>query len=94
MPNEKSENEEDNIKQKIETGVDINAILFENKFFEIFIGTSKGLQIGKVKGEKKPVFEDKSKACFSLWYEKSKSYLFAGFADGTIRVYKTSNTGV
>jgi len=94
MPDEKSENEEDNIKQKIETGVDINAILFETKFFEIFtIGTSKGLQIRKVKGEKRPVFEDKCGACLSLCYDKSKSYLFAGFADGNIRVYKTSNNG-
>ena len=94
IQDERSENEEDNIKQKIETGVDINAILFESKFFEIFaIGTSKGLQIRKVKGEKKPVFEDKFGACLSLCYDKSKSYLFAGFIDGTIRVYKTSNSG-
>ena len=86
--------EEENIKQVIETGVDINAILFESKFFEIFaIGTSKGLQIRKVKGEKKPVFEDKSGACLSLTYDKSKDYLFAGFIDGTIKVYKTSNSG-
>ena len=86
--------EEDNVKQTIETGVDINAILFESKFFEIFaIGTSKGLQIRKVKGEKKPVFQDKFGACLSLCYDKSKDYLFAGYADGTIRVYKTSNSG-
>ena len=84
--------EEENIKQVIETGVDINTILFESKFFEIFaIGTSKGLQIRKVKGEKKPVFEDKSGACLSLTYDKSKNYLFAGFVDGTIKVYKTSS---
>ena len=86
--------EEDNVKQTIETGVDINAILFESKFFEIFaIGTSKGLQIRKVKGEKKPVFQDNVGACLSLCYDKSKDYLFAGYADGTIRVYKTSNSG-
>ena len=91
---EQPENEEDTIKQTIETGVDLNAILFESKFFEIFaIGTAKGLQIRKVKGEKKPVFEEKSGACLSLCYDKSKSYLFAGFMDGTIRVYKTSNSG-
>ena len=91
---EQNENEEENIKQSIETGVDINAILFESKFFEIFaIGTSKGLQIRKVKGEKKPVFEEKHGACLSLCYDKSKSYLFAGFSDGVIRVYKTSNSG-
>ena len=93
----KKENEEDNIKQTIDTGVDINTILFESKFFEIFaIGTSQGLQIRKIKGEKKPVFKDYKKecgACLSLTYDKSKDYLFAGFADGTIRVYKTSNSG-
>ena len=91
IQDEKSENEEENIKQKIETGVDINAILFESKFFEIFaIGTSKGLQIRKIKGDK-PVFQDKNGACLSLCYDNTKSYLFAGFSDGNIRVYKTSN---
>ena len=91
---EASENEEENVKQTIETNVDINAILFDSQFFEIYaIGTSKGLQIRKIKGGAKPVFEDKSGACLSLAYDKSKSYLFAGFADGTIRVYKTSNNG-
>ena len=90
---EPSENEEDNIKTTIETGVDINAILFETKFFEIFaIGTSKGLQIRKIKGQNKPVFEDKSGPCLSLAYDKSKEYLFAGYADGVIRVFKTSSS--
>ena len=85
---------EDNVKQTIETNVDINAILFDSQFFEIYaIGTSKGLQIRKIKGGTKPVFEDKAGACLSLAYNKDKSYLFAGFADGTIRVYKTSNNG-
>lgn len=94
IQDEASENEEQNVKQTIETGIDINAILFDSKFFEIYaIGTSKGLQIRKIKGGNKPVFEDKFGACLSLCYDKSKSYLFAGFIDGTIRVYKTSNSG-
>ena len=94
IPEEGVESNEDNVKQVIETGVDINAIDFETKFFEIYaIGTNKGLQIRKIKGEKKPVFEDKYGACLSLTYDKSKSYLFAGFQDGTIKVYKTSNLG-
>jgi len=85
---------ESQVKQTIEAGVDINAILFDSKFFEIFaIGTSKGLQIRKVKGEKKPEFEDKKGACLSLCYDKTRTYLFAGFVDGTIRVYKTTNIG-
>ena len=87
-----SENE---VKQTIETGIDINAILFESKFFQIYaLGTSKGLQIRRIKGSKKPDFEDNENgACLSLTYDKSKEYLFAGFADGTIKVYKTLNEG-
>ena len=87
---EGSENES---KSTIETGIDINAILFESKFFQIFaLGTSKGLQIRRIKGSKKPDFEDNENgACLSLAYDKRKEYLFAGFADGTIKVYKTLN---
>ena len=86
---------ESEVKQTIETGIDINAILFESKFFQIYaLGTSKGLQIRRIKGSKKPDFEDNENgACLSLAYDKSKDYLFAGFADGTIKVYKTLNEG-
>ena len=91
------QDDEKNFKYVIETGVDINCILFETKFFEMFaIGTSKGLQIRRIKVDKKKakpiVFSDpkkgKSQACLSLTYDKAKDYLFAGFADGTIKVYK------
>ena len=87
-----NENESD-AKQVIETGTDINAILFESKFFQIYaLGTNKGLQIRKIKGGKKPEFEDNENgACLSLTYDKSKEYLFAGFANGTISVYKALN---
>jgi guanine nucleotide-binding protein subunit beta-2-like 1 protein len=90
--------DQNEVKQTIETGIDINTILFESSFFEIFaIGNSKGLQIRKVKAkdekDKKPVFEDNMGACLSLCYDKSKSYLFAGFSNGVIKVYKTANIG-
>ena len=87
--NFEEESNENEVKQTIETGVDINTILFESKYFHIYaIGTSQGLQIRKIKG-KKPEFEDKENgACLSLTYDKSKEYLFAGFNDGTIKVYK------
>lgn len=85
-------------KRDIETGVDINAIKFENKFFEIFaIGTSKGLQIRKIKDKdnKGPLFEyPKSEknsilnGCNAICYDPSKTYLFAAFNDSTIRVFK------
>ena len=87
----------DNIdaKQTIETGIDINSILFESKYFHVYaLGTSKGFQIRKINGGKKPDFDDSEYgACLSLTYDKSKEYLFAGFADGTIAVYKAKNEG-
>jgi len=90
--NIEEQSNENEVKQVIETGIDINAILFESKFFQIYaLGTSKGLQIRRIKA-KKPDFEDNENgACLSLTYDKSKEYLFAGFADGTIKVYKTLN---
>ena len=100
IQDEAIDNELDNVKQTIETGVDINTILFSNKFFEIFaIGTSKGLQIRKIKepkegkGQNKPVFEDKFGACLSLAYSPSKDYLFAGYSNGIIKVYRTLDSG-
>ncbi len=85
---------ESNVKQEIETKVDIHAIDFESKYFEIYaIGTDKGLQIRKIKGDKKPFFKDEYGPCYSLVYDSSKTYLFAGYADGTIKVYRTSNFG-
>jgi len=92
--NIEEQSNENEVKQVIETGIDINAILFESKFFQIYaLDTSKGLQIRRIKA-KKPDFEDNENgACLSLTYDKSKEYLFAGFADGTIKVYKTLNEG-
>ena len=84
---------ENNAKQVLETGAEINAILFESKFFQIYaLGTNKGVQIRKIKGGKKPEFEDNENgACLSLTYDKNKEYLFAGLADVTISVYKAVN---
>ena len=80
----------DEIKEKIEIDDDINALIFESKYFRNFsLGINKGLQIFEIKGEKNPVFIDSSWPCLSLCYDITKSYLFAGFADGIIRVYKT-----
>ena len=89
---------DDDKEQEIETGVDINGILFESKYLELFlIATSKGLQIRKIKGDgplfEYPVLEEGKKqslnnACNCLIYEPNKEYLFAGFNDGTIRVFR------
>ena len=58
IENIERENEND-AKHVLETGADINAILYESKFFQVYaLGTNKGLQIRKIRGGKKPEFED------------------------------------
>ena len=80
----------DQEKQVIESNVDINTIAFESKQFAIIaLGTSTGLQILNVK-DKKSIYENEfiKSPCISLCYDQTKEYLFAGHADGKIRVYK------
>lgn len=87
------DNSEDVCKQSIETNVDVNSILFESAYFNIYvIGTAQGLQIRGVKGG--ILYEHKlptTSACNCLCYDPSKKYLFAGFADGSIRVFEINS---
>ena len=84
---------EDVLKQTIETNVDVNAISFNSSHFAIVaLGTSAGLQIRNVKkGTIAYENKDIKSPCLSLAYDESKKYLFAGHADGTIRVYTIEN---
>ena len=80
-------------KQKIETNVDVNAVNFSSAHFSLVaLGTSKGLEIRNVKkGTIAYENKDIKSPCLSLAYDESKKYLFAGHADGTIRVYTIEN---
>lgn len=88
------ESKEDTCRQTIETNVDVNTILFDSKYFNLYaIGTAEGLQIREVKGG--ILFKDKlpkEYACNCLCYDPSKNYLFAGYSDGIIRVFKFNST--
>ena len=87
-------NGEDQQKQKIETNVDVNAVNFSSAHFSLVaLGTSKGLEIRNVK-KGDLLFENPkvTSPCLSLAYDASKKYLFAGHADGTIRVYSIVNS--
>lgn len=67
---------------------EIKKILFEDKFFTIiFIGDNKGFQIRPNKGNGSLILNDIS-PCLSLCFDNNKNYLFAGFGDGIIRIYK------
>ena len=83
----------DELKQEYDTGYDLHAITYENKYFGMFqYGSSNGLSIREL-AENKDIYSfnyGKNNACLSLAFDQSKKYLFAGFADGLIRVYKFS----
>lgn len=77
------------LKSTIEVNADINAISFESKYFyAISVATSKGLLIHEVSKTNKVLFTENYGGCHSLAWDDSKTYLFAGFADGAIRVFK------
>lgn len=95
------EGDEDQLKQTLDINANLNALSFEGKFFQIIsLATSEGLSIREIKTNnqifppKKPSNEQLPKswgtdvACQSLCWDESKTYLFAGYNDGVIRVFK------
>jgi len=84
----------DQCKSTFEASADINVVNFESEYFQVYaIGTTKDIQVRKIKREEKgkEVIYDKNfdnSPCLCIAYDKSKKYMFAGFADGTIRVFE------
>ena len=89
-----AENQADELKQQYDLGTDLFAINYEHKYFGVFsIGTTNGLTIKDI-SEGKDLFTfnyGNNVACHALAFDPSRKYLFAGFTDGLIRVYKFSS---
>ncbi len=84
-------NESDTLKQTLEINADLHSLSFESKYFTLLsLATSKGLSIREIKGNHEIYTKNygSNVQCISLAWDKSKTYLFAGFTDGVIRVYK------
>ena len=95
-----SQTESDTLKQTFEIGADLHSLSYESKYFTVItLATSKGISVRDIKGhnelyarsystkdskEGKEVYH----SCLSLAWDSTKTYLFAGFSDGIIRVYK------
>ena len=63
-------------------------ILFIDEFYEIvFVGSEKGLIIKGIKDDETFTINN-GEECLSLCFDKSKTYLFAGFKNGIIKVFK------
>jgi guanine nucleotide-binding protein subunit beta-2-like 1 protein len=85
---------------KIDCDSPINAVKFNIKKYWLFVGTDSGLQIWDYPNQKKikdikvsPLNklnegQKKSIACTSLALDNAGQYLFAGFADGYIRIFE------
>lgn len=88
-----AENQADELKQQYDIGADLFAINYEHKYFGVFsVGSANGLTIKDI-SEGKDLFTfnyGKNVACHCLAFDPTKRYLFAGFTDGAIRVYKFS----
>jgi len=76
-------------KSTIDVNADLNAISFESKYYSVIsCATSKGLMVNKVNQLNKTDFSKLGSACHCLAWDASKEYLFAGFADGVVRVFQ------
>ena len=79
------------IHDVIKNGNEIKKILFEDEFFEVvFIGDDNGFKMRPIKGNKSIAFNDFT-SCLSLCFSNNKNYLFAGFGDGIIRIYRINH---
>ena len=66
----------------------LNSILFIDEFYEVvFVGSEKGLIIKGIRDDKTYKYNIVEE-CLSLCFDKSKTYLFAGFKNGIIKVFK------
>ena len=88
-----AQGENDSLKQTLDTGADLYDLSYEPKYFHVItLATAEGLVIKEIKrtnvGIKK---EYKNAACLSLAWDATKTFLFAGFSDGVIRVFKYSD---
>jgi guanine nucleotide-binding protein subunit beta-2-like 1 protein len=84
-------NEVDTLKQTMDVNADLNAFNFDSTYFQIItLATAKGIQFREIKGNSLFFQESygKNVGCLSLAYDPSKKYMFAGFTDGKIRVFK------
>lgn len=96
-----SNGESDALKQTINIDSHLNGLSFESKYFTIIsLATNNGLAIRDIKGNQDIfTYPDTKKRgdnkiqvkpvnCLSLAFDQSRQYLFAGFSDGVIRVFR------
>lgn len=80
-------------KKKIDTNTTLHAVSYNDKWVKyIFAGTEKGFAIYDITSGK-PLSEysyGKRTACHSIAWDASQTYIFTGYSDGKIRVFKSA----
>ncbi len=98
MANDQTES--DTLKQHFDINVDLNALLYDSKYLTVItLATSQGISVRDIKdlsviysrsyatkGSKEG--RETYHSCLSLAWDATRTYLFAGFSDGVIRVFK------
>jgi guanine nucleotide-binding protein subunit beta-2-like 1 protein len=91
---ELSEQEETREKKRIDTGATLNAVSYVDKWVQyVFAGTQKGFGIYDLttgKAIQEYSFNNNKASCLSIAWDASHNYIFTGFSDGTIRVFKST----
>lgn len=88
-----STGEADTLKQTIDANADLHDLSYVSKYFTVIsLATSKGLVVREIKGNYEGMVKSfgKNNACLCLAWDSTRTYLFAGFTDGVIRVFKYS----
>lgn len=86
------DNEVDTLKQTLEINADLHDLSHESKHFTLLtLATSKGLSVRKIKGNVEIFGRTEWGACLCLTWDDRRNHLYAGFADGYIRVFKFSS---
>lgn len=86
----------DSLKSTLDANADLYDLSYEPKYFHVIsLATSEGLVIKQIKETKEKtntavVKKFKNAACLCLAWDSTRTYLFAGFSDGVIRVFKYS----
>jgi guanine nucleotide-binding protein subunit beta-2-like 1 protein len=77
------------LKSTVDINSEIHAISFESKYYmAISCATRDGLVVNEVSKPNRLYQSNLGGGCTSLAWDESKTYLFAGFMDGGIRVYR------
>lgn len=89
---ELSEND-DKEKKRIDTGSNLHALSYVDKYLKyVFAGTQNGFGIYDVTTAKPIQLYNpgNNSSCLSIAWDANQNYIFTGFTDGKIRVFKVS----